>query len=234
MGHAIGLNLVFQRAKQAIMLAFMDQNPGMSQQDAENVAANAVLTQDYLRLEAVVSATVTQYTLPVLSNAGTPFLTEERLNLQDAFYVSEIVMYVGLSLAANGGATATAFPLYTYNSPTVFSTTGAALALENLYAGKLTISVNQSVILPSWDLLKHKVINQTQATGATLTAPFDQANFAHDGGYPSEPNIVLIGSKANVITITIPGAIATLQASATTKIVLMFRGIRAQNVTPVN
>lgn len=195
----------------------------------------AILSQSYLRLEVLANTSVTSYQFGVLVNdvakGGTQSAaraTENRLNLQDAFYVGSVQMLLGLST----NSTDTNFPLYTWNNALTFSTAGAATALNNLYNGALSLTVNNRVITPGWDLLQHKNINQTQLTGAT-NSPLDQANFSQDSTIVTDPNWVLIGSKNIQLQLNLPAAIGTLQASSSTILVMILRGVLAQNVTPV-
>jgi hypothetical protein len=137
-----------------------------------------------------------------------------------------------LGLAAS--ATDTAFPLYSYPNPNIFTTAGAATQLENLYNGSISLTVNNRVITPSWDILRHYKANQTQLTSAAAGNNINQFDGGLDGGFPSEPNLVLIGSKNNVLQANLPAAIGTLQAGATTVLTCIMRGVLAQNVTVVS
>lgn len=211
-----GARLVFKNAQDALVRAGV--NP-----------ASAILSQSYLRFENFLSTTKTSYDFGVLNNqtisgqAQSP--TELRLNLQDAFYISEIMVYI----AKAASSTDTAYRLATYPSPTVFSTSGAAAALGNLYNGSLSLTINNRQVVPNSDLTKFLQVPQTQATGAT-NSPIDQ----FDGGWANvvEPNLVLIGQKNSLFNITIPSAFAALDAN--TKVVIIVRGVLAQNVTSVS
>ena len=211
-----GARLVYKNASEALMKAGV--NP-----------ASAVLSQGYLRFENTLSTTKTSYDFGVLNNQSingqvqTP--TEVRLNLQDAFYISEICVYI----AKAASATDSAFKLSSYPSPTVFTTSGAAAALYTLYNGQLSLTVNNRQIVPTSDLTKFLQVPQTQATAAT-NSPIDQ----FDGSWATvvEPNLVLIGSKNSLLNITIPSAFAALDAN--TRVVILVRGILAQNVTVVS
>jgi hypothetical protein len=58
-------------------------------------------------------------------------------------------------------------------------------------------------------------------------------NNANDMGFfPCEPNIVLVGSKKNDLTVTIPSGLSVITANS--RLVCIFRGILAQNTTSVN
>jgi len=82
MASTVGSRLAFEKAKEGI------QRAGFS-------LGQAVLSQSYLRLEVSLSTSITNYQFPVLVNDVSASATaatnlEQRLNLQDAFYVSQI------------------------------------------------------------------------------------------------------------------------------------------------
>jgi hypothetical protein len=212
-----GQRLIFDNAKNLV------NNAGFS-------VGQAVLSQSYIRSEVAMSTSTTSYQIPILVNSATNnFATNNLLNLQDGFVVSSIGVFVAIPAAS----TTTAFSLYTYPNATAFSTSGASTALYNLYNGKLSVVVNNRQIVPSWDLYRHLYIPQTQQGAAATATTIDENDATEFGYYPVEPNIVLVGSKNNVISLELPGAISTLQAGVAPRIVVIMRGILAQNVTPV-
>ena len=215
-----GARLVFDNAKALVSSAGFNVN-------------QAVLSQSYLRSEIAMSTSTTNYHVPVLVNDtqnGNAFATENRLNLQDAFVISSI----GIFVSAPAASTTTAFPYYTYPNAQVFTTAGAAAALYNLYNGQMNVTVNNRQIVPAWDIYRHLIVPQTQqATSTGTNTAIDQNDASEYGYYPCEPNIVLVGSKNNQINLQLPAAIGTLQASTAPRILVIFRGILAQNVTPV-
>jgi len=214
-----GARLVFDNAKNLV------NNAGFS-------AGQAVLSQSYIRSEVAMSTSTTSYQIPILTNstgANTNFATNQLLQLQDAFVVASIGVFVSIPAAS----TTTAFPLYTYPNASAFTTSGAAAALYNLYNGKLSVTVNNRQIVPAWDLYRHLYVPQTQQGAASTATTIDENDATEYGYYPVEPNIVLVGSKNNVITLELPGAISTLQASTAPRIVVIMRGILGQNITPV-
>jgi hypothetical protein len=214
-----GARLVFDNAKNLV------NNAGFS-------AGQAVLSQSYIRSEVAMSTSTTSYQIPILVNStgsNTNFATNNLLNLQDAFVVSSIGVFVSIPAAS----TTTAFPLYTYPNASAFTTSGAAAALYNLYNGKLQVVVNNRQIVSAWDLYRHLYVPQTQQGAASTATTIDENDATEYGYYPVEPNIVLVGSKNNVVSLELPGAISTLQASVAPRIVVIMRGILAQNVTPV-
>jgi len=213
--------LVFDNARNLI------NNAGIS-------VGQAVLSQSYIRSEVAMSTSTTSYSIPILVNstgANTNFATNRLLQLQDAFVVASI----GIFVAAPAASTTTAFPLFTYPNAVTFSTAGAATALYNLYNGSMSVTVNNRQIMPAWDLYRHLYVPQFQqgSSSSATNGGIDQNDATEYGYYPVEPNIVLVGSKNNVINLELPSAISTLQASTAPRIVVIMRGILAQNSTSV-
>jgi len=198
----------------------------------------AILSQSFLRLEVLASTAKTQYQFGVLVNdapqGNAPRVTETRLNLQDAFYCASVQCFT--SLAAS--ATATNFTLDSYPNPRKYSDAGAALALMNWYNGTMSLTVNNRVITPSWDMYRHYDAPQTQQNTTPIAngVNLDEFNGGRTAGFACEPNWVLIGSKNNQLTVNLPAAIGTLQttSSPSTVLVIILRGVLAQNVTVVS
>jgi len=218
----VNARLVYRNALRAISRAGADPS-------------TAILSQSYLRLTAIVSPTITSYRFGVLINDSSTGVTgalptDQKLQLQDAFYVGSIQWWLGLPSTA----TATDYPALTWNNPNVFSTPGAATALENFYQSTYSLTVNNRVISPAMPMSRHKyipILQQNDAAGAGVNT--DAFNGIEDTALACEPNWVLIGSKNNQFVLNLPAAIGTLQASATTVITCTMSGILAQNVTPV-
>lgn len=216
-----GLRLVYANAKNT--LARHKINP-----------AKAVLSQSYLRFEANLSANTAQYNFDVLVNetSNPSFVTQNKLNLQDSFIVSQIGVFIGL--AASSSVSESKVPLYSYPDRTVF-TAATAANLIGLYSGYLSLTVNQRVLVPSWDLYRHYCAPVTQTgytpTGVTAGNIDNSINFGTDGFFNVEPNMVLVGSKKNQLQITLPAALTA--PTANSRVVIICRGLLAQNSTPV-
>lgn len=197
--------------------------------------ARAVLSQSYLRMEANMSTSQTQYTFDVLVNDqnNPSFITKQALNLQDSFITSSIGMFIGMP--STSATTDAKVKLYGYPDPVTFASPLNTNLLA-LYNGQLSLTVNQRVVVPSWDLMRHykAPIMQTGYTPTGITAGniANSDDLSTDAFFPVEPNIVLVGSKKNQLTITLPQALATIPTNG--RIVLIFRGLLAQNVTSVN
>jgi hypothetical protein len=216
-----GLRLVYANAKNTLIRHNI--NP-----------AKAVLSQSYLRFEAPLTSASTQFNFDVLVNENTNpnYVTANRLNLQDAFITSQIGVFIGLpaSSAVNEGRV----KLFSYPDETQF-TAATATALQCLYSGFLSLTVNQRVVVPSWDLYRHYSAPLTQngspvniAAGSLLD---NSTNFASDGFYDVEPNMVFVGSKKNQLSITLPQALTAFPADS--RVVVICRGLLSQNSTSV-
>jgi hypothetical protein len=195
---------------------------------------NAVLTMSDLILEQQLSATLTQYTFPVLSNdngpSGTRFNTEQRLQQQDVFIASSW----GVFLEEPASGTDATFIVHTYPNPVAFPTAGEAAALEIIYNSYCKIAVNNTVILPYWSLSRHRLVPQTQRTTAAANVngnAYDQIDLSQDGFHPVEPNILFVGSKGYQIQVILPEGFGAGVLGAFTRLRIHYRGILAQNST---
>lgn len=219
MATSIGERLVFENAKSFI------QSQGFD-------TSQAVLTQSYVRSEVAMSATASNYHLPIVINDavnGNSFSTEKRVNLQDIHVVSSMAIL----LATPSSSTAVNFPLFTYPSLAGF-TSAQYTALMALYNGSVSIQVNNQNILPNIDIYRSYYVPQTQATvGITAQTVFaiDEADGSNNGFFPVEPNLLLNGAANINANINLPGAISTIVSNS--RIVVIFRTILAQNVTSV-
>jgi hypothetical protein len=222
MATQLGQRLVFKNAKAAVTRA------GLS-------PANAVLSQSYLRFEVPLSTSQTTYTFDTLVNENTNpnYVTQNKLNLQDAFVTSAIGFF--LAVPNSSAVTETAFPLFSYpNQPNFAAATD--VDAYTIYNGLMQLTVNQRTIITAWDLSRHYYVPQTQQlqprAAATPFNAIDEIDLSENGFYPAEPNIVMVGSKKNILQVQLQSGLASIQANS--RLVCVFRGILAQNVTPVN
>lgn len=226
MTNNIDQRLVFANAKEALIKAFGGD---------QSVLQTAILTQGSLRLEQSLVIGQTLYSFNVLDQ-GTANATnmENKLRLQDAFVISAMKICIG----APGSATDNTFLPDSYPNQIKYGAATAAALQAFWNAGNLQITVNNSVVLPVWDIYRHYNANQTQQTAALGAAsPMDQDRGSDDGWYPVEPNISLIGSKNSVLNILLKGAGLTAVndvAGIASRAIIMLRGVLAQNVTVVS
>jgi hypothetical protein len=200
--------------------------------DAQVSIQAAKLTQSFLRLENQLIIGKTQFQFPVLNNqpnfSGVIFPTEQRLNQQDSFVAAMWGVYVS-NPASNTDAT---FILHSFPNPQVFTPADAA-PLETIYNSYFQLAVNNDIILPAWDVSRHRLVPFTQGgilpfTAATIL-PEDQIDLSSDGFFPVEPNIVFIGSKNSVLNLLMPAALTAVAAFE--RLTIIFRGVLAQNST---
>jgi len=204
--------------------------------DAAGLSTSAtVLSQSYLRTEVAMSTSTTSYHIPILVNdnqngATSAYNTSNLLNLQDAFVVSSI--FIGWANPTS--VTDTAFIPQSYPNAQIAGTQAIATALQGIYSSNLTVNINNKQILTGWDTLRHYYVPQTQQVAvASLTSGISQADLSENGFYPVEPNLVFVGSKNNQVTLNLPAALSAVPTSTYGRIVLIFRGILAQNCTSV-
>jgi hypothetical protein len=205
--------------------------------DAAGLSTNAtVLSQSYLRTEVAMSTSTTSYHIPILVNdnqngATSSYNTSNLLNLQDAFVVSSILIGWG----APSSATDTAWIPQTYPNAAAAGTVAIATALNGIYSSNLQVNINNKQILTGWDALRHYYVPQTQnlTTTQLVTTAISQADLSENGFYPVEPNLVFVGSKNNQVSLNLPAALSSVPANGFGRIVIIFRGILAQNCTSV-
>lgn len=217
----VDMRLVYENAKIALQKAFPD---------IPNIASICKLTQSDYRFEQPLVAGGTLYTFPVLNNQQMFSNTEKRLLQQD----SAIIYQLGVFLGLPASATDTAWTPQTY--PNNFLWGANAGPAKALYNGYLSIAVNNDILIPNWSLFKHKQVPQTQQT-ATLASGFPEDelngyNAASSSFFPIEPNLVLIGSKNNVIQIALPEGISAVPANS--RVIVIVHAITAQNSTVVS
>lgn len=218
---------IFNNAFNPMYLANGAMNPNYN--PAFDSVAAFRLSQSVLRLEQPTVATSTVYTFPVLTNIqnqAQAFNTEVRLNIQDSF----VPTHVGFFLALPSGLNDTTFKLMTYPNPFVLTN---FLQMQAYYNGTMAIMINNVQYTQKWDLWRHWQTNQTQQTAALgAGSPEDQFLGSDDGFYPMQPFILLIGSQNIQVTINLP--VSPTAVDANSRLVIMFRGILAQNSTVVN
>jgi len=221
----IGQRLVFENARDMIYKAGFSTD-------------TAVLTQSYLRSEVAMSATQSQYQLPLIvtqNNGATQFATEKRLQLTDVFLVSSI----NVQVAKPASATDAGFKLFNYGNQTVFSTTTCAEAIDGAYAnGFLSMLIDNQQVLPAWDLDQHYCAPRTQQaaviyySGATAIEQVDSRDGSNDGIQLVEPNFVLAGNFNIQLTLNTIASMSAVESFS--RWVVRFRGILAQNCSKIS
>lgn len=200
------------------------------------------LSNAYLRFEVQINSTQTAYQVPITITQqvgnGVQQVTEQRLELQDSFFVSHFGYFLCVK-STSGGYTGFKDRLDTF--PTTGYSTSIDMDRMNLFwNGYMRLTVNNKVICPQWDLQRHRVAPMGQRPIFTPAVPWnftDQNDGSQDGFYPCEPNWVLIGSRNNQMELNYPAqfdsTIFTGGGSLEVWAVVVCRGVLAQNSTPV-
>lgn len=212
-----GLQDAFMRAKETLRKA------GLSEAEIDN----AVLSQSEIRLEQLLNITQNSFQFPILVNAaGTAPVrpTEVRLNQQDAFFCSNISIY----LAKAASAADTAFDLDTYPNIVTFPVGGVVPApLNTFYNGQMRIVINKSTIVPNYPIYNFYQVPQTQRVATATPAVASQFDPAQVSLW--NPTINFIGTKQNSIFLDLPSNISAIDTFVYA--VIKCQGILAQNVT---
>jgi len=197
---------------------------------------HAKITQSYLRSETALSTSSANYHIPVLVNDtqnGAVRINERRLNLQDIFVATEWAVLYGI-----GSGTTTNAKLYSYPNATAF-TSSSDDDLWSVINGQLSLSINNDLVIPSYDVFRSYFVPQTQQNtnfnSGTATSPaqytLDQYDASQNGFYPIEPGIVMNGAANINFQLTCGGAPASVATNSF--ICVIQRGLLLQNVTTV-
>jgi hypothetical protein len=203
--------------------------------------AGAVITPGYLRLESAALGTQGSVGFSLLNNQNAPLATqinetEVRLALTDKFLVTEVGFYV---LKVTTAGTNRGDVLRTWNNSQIFSKSGEAAAMMNMWNGRLAITINSINWFTTWDLMRHYRVGNAQKgvlTAATGTGnawdqnTWDQASY---GMFPTTPTIEFSGADTTGIQINCPANVDMTGTSSTNYAVIIFRGFLAQNASKV-
>jgi hypothetical protein len=222
--NGIGAREDFNQACKLFMAAFPNKT-------LDQILTDFKLTGSDLRLEQPTAANSNQYLFPVMVNiastnvANGSFNTEIRLNMQDIF----LPMYVGFFLANPASAVDTTFNDFTYVNQIAFP--GNPGQMNAFYNGTLNISVNNTQYIKGWMLKRHRMVPQTQQTAAfgPGSPGNDQINGPDDGFYPMQPYVLISGNSNMQINVNLP--VGPTAVDAFSRLVLVFRGLLAQNCT---
>lgn len=192
------------------------------------------MSQSEIRLECGLSANATMFKFGLTekqnSTSGEQFNTEQRLNMQDTLVANEY----GIFVAKTASDTDTEFELKTYGNFVNFTAAAAAALNGTLYTnGSFSIMCNGDLIYPYRGLVNHIYKPQTQQTSALgVGSPADQIRGAEDGYITLAPNLLLIGQKGYQPVINLKSNLSTVDANS--RVILIFRGVLAQNSTSVS
>ena len=193
-----------------------------------------ISTPSYLRLEKTLG-TQSNLAFNVLQNEGSANVTEKRLSISDTFTVTGIGIFLGYHTASDD---VSEMALHTYPNSTAFGS-GKVDELQTYYNGFLSIRINQTVFLDSWDTQRHYAVGTAQE-GLVLTGGQTNAYFKSEwqgGNYGFQavtPTLTLSGAAKNDVQLTFPASKDMTPTSGTGYAVIIFRGFLNQNAAKFN
>lgn len=206
---------------------------------------NVRLTQSSLVLIQALVATQTVYNFLVLESDQPLLAGEKRLNQNDEFISYDVGYFAEGDEQVGGVPIPTAIRRLCY-PPTELNSTFEQL--QGIWRGFLSISINKINRLENWDLQRHLATPRSQFVNAAPAAGIPSAgqpstDYSKDGFYGMQPMVTLSGAKKNEIKVTLDQAVGLGSAGAwtsadgtvidvtATRLVLMFRGLLAQNAS---
>ncbi|AXH73867.1 MAG: hypothetical protein [Bacteriophage sp.] len=205
-------------------------------------------TQGYLRLMVNLNSigSVNSIQFPVLTTNSALRATEKRLDITDMFTItnwSAFLIKAGSSTSATDAEIA-ASPLYTWPNPQVFTGSGEAANLMNIYNGSMSITVDRDRVLDSYDTYRwyrvanaQKLIAQAAGTAGSGESLHWQADGWEGPSYgfsELDPQITLNGVGQNDLVLNLPSAVSLAGTSSTNFVALICRGIKWQNSSKLN
>lgn len=202
------LNVPIFSQDRALLAEIVAKNIEMGLKDATQLPG-------FIRSE-VVLGTTNEITFKIgvneQANGQNIFPTENRLALNDAFFVKEWgVMFYAYDTSGTPEAQALARArarLHTWANPNVFN--AASVSVDSAYNGKLSLRVDDTVFVDSMDMLRFMRIGTAQegvelSTGATSPAYLgdtflNSEMFAHE----TNPLVRLNGMGKNVLRVQLP------------------------------
>jgi len=197
--------------------------------------AGVISTPSYLRLEKTLG-TQSNLQFSVLQNEGSANVTEKRLSISDTFTVTGIGVFLGHIAAADD---VSEMALHTYPNSAVFGTAKVD-ELQCFYNGFLSIRINQTVFLDSYDTQRHYSVGSAQegvAISANATVNLYQKSTWEGGNYGFQavtPTLTLSGAAKNDVQLTFPASKDMTPTSGTGYAVVIFRGFLNQNAAKFN
>lgn len=190
------------------------------------------LTESSLFMVQAIQANKSSYTFDPQENA-TAGPDEIRLNINDEFIATAFGIYLYGKVQDEANVSST--PQILTHMPFEQLAAGQSLKAGNLFAGSLSISVNNIKYIEKLDIRRNNMAGEAAFTIYGNTS-FD---FKKDGMIELQPMVTLSGAKRNEITITLPDSLAsfTYDVIGTTqtmtytidKIAIRFFGLNGMN-----
>lgn len=196
-----------------------------------------ITTPGYLRLEKSLQGTLTGINFDVLTNQGTPNVTERRLQITDKFVATHIGIFLvkaGASVTATD-AEKTVAKLKSNSNALVFTGVAEAPNLHAIYNGSLRIAINSVVFLEALDCMRfYRVGTSQKGAGPAVIITDDEWTAPNFGMCEITPTIELNGAGKNDISLTLPSSTLTSGTNSQNFVVCYMRGFLCQNAAVLN
>ncbi len=196
------------------------------------------LSQSYLRAETVLTSLSTYSFFLQRGQVAAPLVTENLLDLNDQFVITQFRVSLRLISVATPSATEQlAAQQYMYADPTVF--TGNAANCNGIYGGNLSFTIDRKQFLPAFPMNAFYRVPGTQSkayTQGTSASPnYASTNTGVNsyenglfGFYVSEPTLI-DGRQTIDINLNLGAAVNTVIATTTIYATLETRGYLVVN-----
>lgn len=204
---------------------------------------SVIITDSYLRFEIGLTGSPSVIAFNALTNQGQATATEKRLNITDLFCCAQISMAIMKTGTATTTPTANELAvgiLRTFPNPNVFTGAQEAANLHNLYNGSLSIRVDSTVWIDSFDCnrfyrvptsQKGTAVSAVALTGVLQDDGYDSLNYGYS---PLTPTIMFNGRGKNEVNINMPGTLSLAGTSSYNTVVFLARGFLLQNAAKGN
>jgi len=198
---------------------------------------NSINTQSYLRFEKSLNGTFNTIQFDILTNQGLTSPTERRLQITDAFTITDIGIFImkagTTTTATDAQRSAAAWNMWA--NPLIYTGAGEAAALETFYNGNLSIKVNSTVYFEALDLRSNFYRVGTSQKGVGPAVIISSDEFPANAGLKRiVPTITLNGAAKNDLTINLPLSTNTIGTTSENFVVCFCRGFLSQNASKLN
>jgi hypothetical protein len=190
-----------------------------------------VQTPGYLRLEVRLGANTQTIRFNVIQDSQNQYDTENRLDRNDSFTVTDWGFYLGQKAVVAGDSQIGVDNLQTGPNPASIATGLTTAIFDAIHGGRLRFVADSTVFLDSLDLLRTRMVGIAQAgldPGGGTDYAASQWN-EETGMAPMLPSITFSGAMKLELSVELPRSVAyATSATQNLHAVLIFRGFLNQ------
>ncbi|QIX59707.1 hypothetical protein HER32_00255 [Hymenobacter sp. BT18] len=171
---------------------------------AKQMSKNATPTMGFLREEIVLANNNNTYRFGFNEQRSGIRGSEKMLSIKDSFIANRLQLGILVERKTKPGTGV----IMTFPNPVVVATAGTTSAtdLEVIFNGQLKAQIDQEVLMDGFSTRRFRFVPSTQQQTGAANAnniALSEQRFG-DGQVEVEPNIILVGTKRNEFTITLP------------------------------